>query len=628
MTVSRTPSGNVYPTDAITLSATASGNPGINSINIYFKQNQGSWQSTQCTATSCSFFIGSMPLGTTVLYYATAQDSAEPSNEVNSGINTFTITPSAPSATSGNLLTYIYDCGTNAPIPGAFVSVSGANPTYITNYEGFANLPATVFSQASAISYNSNNSCSCIPVPSSSKSIVPITLLNTGVPADFSLSLYSPYTGLYASPVQSSVFGLGNSNWRTEYLNIQTNSLAAGNYTLALTLNTADSGATVYSTNVCVYVQPNQAATAQFVPSTISMAVSQQAQVQLQLTNTGNTASAFVLTPVAEQIGSITLGTNQLTLSPGQTGTVYGQVTTPGSAAIGTYPLPVQITTSGSLVQTATLALNLVPYRQVIVTPLSGIQASMQSNSPLPTTGSTLVPILVQNNNLYPQEQATVYFDSLPAGVVSSVAGPFTVPALGSSIQFVTLTTSGVTPGFYPAVLNVQSTTDSSQSNVHLPIGISYAPLLVTVGTPAVSYAFTSGTDVQVQFAVTNNELGALNLTAYVDGMPAGWTQQSTPGFAIVGPGGNATFGIALHSDSAPSSDYNASLVVLSSTGRLSRTPVQISPLSASNATGLFTWGSSNVILAAILGLLILAAVLFYMARDRLETASTVQRPS
>jgi len=234
----------------------------------------------------------------------------------------------------------------------------------------------------------------------------------------------------------------------------------------------------------------------------------------------------------------------------------------------------------------------------------------------------------VQNNNLYPVEGATAFFGTLPNGVVSSVAGPFTINALGTSVQYVTITTSGLAPGFYPAVLNVESSTDATQTNVQLPIGISSAPLQVTIGTPVVSYSFSSGTQVAVQFPVTNNELGTLNLSSYVDGMPTDWTQQVDPAFAVVAPGDNASFQINLESPNSPTSDYNVSLVVLSSSGRLSRIPLQISPLSASAATGFFTLGNSNTVLAIILGLLILCAALFYLARNWLEQTPVNSQPA
>ncbi len=622
ISLSISPNGIIYPTSAIYITANASGSYNIQSTDIFYRVGQGSWHSSTCFANTCSFYLGSYPVGTTVYYYATATDTAAPANSVQTDIFTATVQPISPSAIIGNLLLYVYDCNTLAPLSTATVSVSGATSNFQTNANGYANIFSSTFSSAVALTYN-NALCPCISLPADSQSVVPISVYASGPSSDYQATIDSGYNNLVANTVEPNLYGFGNGQWRTTYLNINTNGVSSGNYSLTFGLNALQTGSSVYSSNICFYVPSVADAQLQVNPLQISLSSGQSVPVSVRLTNTGNDAQNFLLFASTNQYFTLSLQSTQINLQPGQSISIPATITAYSNVPLGNYQVTLNANDqNGGLIQSTQIPINVVSYQQTTTTPLSGIDVSILSSKPIPTSGVGLVPIVITNNNLYPVDGLTVFISNLPAGAVSKVAGPLNIPALATANAIIEVDTNSIPAGFYPAQLTAQSSTDSFNSNIYLPIGVSISPLYVQVSTPSVSYSFSNGTQISLNFNVSNSELGPLNITAFMDNLPSGYTQSASPGFAVIQPNSSSEFQINLYSADSPTSNFNSSIVVLSSSGRLARFPITLSPLDASSATGFFLFsyfGNTGIIL--IVALLLIAGALFYLARNRLEDA-------
>lgn len=622
ISLSISPTGIIYPTTAIYLSANSSGSYNIQSTSIYYRVDQGIWHSTTCFANTCSFHLGSYPVGTTIYYYSTSTDTAAPANSVQTDVFTATVQPLSPSAVIGNLLLYVYDCNTLAPITTATLSVSGATSNFQTNANGFANIQSSTFSSAAALSYN-NAQCPCIPLPVDSQSVVPISVYSSGPSSDYRATLDSGYTNLIANTVEPNLDGFGNGEWRTIYLNINTNGLSSGNYSLTFGLNAKQTGSQVYSSNICVYVPTISTAALQINPTQVSLSAGQTLPLTVLLTNNGNSAQNFLLFASTNQYFSLNLQSSQIYLQPGQSQLIPAVLTSYSNVPLGNYQITLNANDqNGGLIQSTQLPISIVLYQKSTSTPLSGISVSLLPSKPLSTSGASLVPVVIVNNNLYPINGLTLFFSNLPLGSVSKVSGPLGIPALGTVDSVIEVDDIGLTPDFYPAVLNAQSSTDTFQSNVYLPIGVSLSPLNVQVSQPLISYSFTNGTQIDLTFNVSNLELGTLNVTTFADSLPTDYSQSVIPVYQSILPNSTSEFVISLYSPNSPSEDFNTSIVVLSSSGRLARFPLALSPIEASSATGLFILSSiGNTGMIVILALLLIAGALFYLARNRLEDA-------
>lgn len=664
VSVSRTPSGTTSPTDSVSLSATASDATGVNQIIIFFKKGASDWQSVACSGTQCSFNIGSTTQGTTVLFYATARDSSPNGNTGISDVSFFIVSPSSPAGvTAGGLDVFVTDCNTNAPITGAKVTVRSS--TLTTASDGVASFGrGTIGSQFE---------CGCVPVPATGRTVIPLTLENTGKGGDYRVEARENIDGIAASLEQEGLANFGSSTARNIFLDVATDAPAAGSHRVELAVLSSD-GSLAFTQNVCLLVSETYALKSYFSPNNFLVAQGSVFNTKLVLQNNGNNATAITLTGNSELAR---LASSRVTVQPRssseldltvdtrtQAGSVENRVveiTNRGNTTIqvtptllgvdsfavqsispqlralqpgesqnftvtlftgtkpGHYSVPYAVTRDrdGTVVSTATLEFDVVrPDALRRKTILQGVEIASVQPRALPETGDGFVAVTIRNNNAFQVNGIAAYATNLPFGVASQVARVEAIPPFSEKTALVPLSSSGAAPGVHSSLAKIDGEKASDQRPFLLRVGNEpLAGLNVDATVPLVTYSSSNGSRAEVTVAVTNRESAPINAIAYFTDLPKEYLQETLPQKQLIAPGETRSFTVIVSTRSQPS-DFNATLSVEAlGKSRKSTVPLQLLSGGAFGFTGFFTLGSSA--LPALFVLLLLAGgALLFAARE------------
>ncbi|MGC9114038.1 MAG: carboxypeptidase regulatory-like domain-containing protein [Candidatus Micrarchaeia archaeon] len=137
------------------------------------------------------------------------------------------------------------------------------------------------------------------------------------------------------------------------------------------------------------------------------------------------------------------------------------------------------------------------------------------------------------------------------------------------------------------------------------------------------------------KFSVTisNYESDSLSYSLEVNGLPEGWNYSFEPAQVLLPFGQSKTFNVTVITKGMQEQDYNATVDLKASDGRLASLPVKISGSEAKKAgllTGLFVLGGSDDIILAFLVILAVAGAYTYYKIQRLkqETADKNDAPA
>ncbi|PIO05985.1 hypothetical protein COT29_03200 [Candidatus Micrarchaeota archaeon CG08_land_8_20_14_0_20_59_11] len=247
----------------------------------------------------------------------------------------------------------------------------------------------------------------------------------------------------------------------------------------------------------------------------------------------------------------------------------------------------------------------------------------------LPPTGGVRVPIVVRNNNYYAITNAMIVVKGLPDGVGFSPVAAFSLDPNGERTVYMDFVSKDAAIGTYSLSFQAQSAiANSPKKSVQLKISMPSAGELST-GTQqgaVVSIVEDDVPKIRTSFVLTNNEAGAVSLTARMS-LPQGWTYSLAPASVTLVPGQTAELNAAITPvNFDPNAKYNATLFLQSSDGKTKSARVNTQP----GSVGLLSLGFFTLALGQNAGIIVLVllvcagAYMLFIANRNLKESETV----
>ncbi|VVB66828.1 Carboxypeptidase regulatory-like domain protein [Candidatus Norongarragalina meridionalis] len=247
----------------------------------------------------------------------------------------------------------------------------------------------------------------------------------------------------------------------------------------------------------------------------------------------------------------------------------------------------------------------------------------------LPPTGGVRVPIVVRNNNYYAITNAMIVVKGLPDGVGFSPAAAFSLDPNGERTVYMDFTSKDAPIGTYSLSFQAQSAiANSPKKSVQLKINMPAAGELSTgvQQGAVVSVVEDDVPKISTSFVLTNNEAGAVSLTARMS-LPQGWTYSMAPASVTLVPGQTAELNATITPvNFDQNAKYNATLFLQSSDGKTKSVRVNTQP----GSVGLLSLGFFTLALGQNAGIIVLVllicagAYMLFIANRNLKESETV----
>ncbi|NYZ78007.1 hypothetical protein H0N96_01225, partial [Candidatus Micrarchaeota archaeon] len=233
---------------------------------------------------------------------------------------------------------------------------------------------------------------------------------------------------------------------------------------------------------------------------------------------------------------------------------------------------------------------------------------------------TTRVPIIIRNNNYYSLSAVLVYAKGLPGGVSLEPITPFALNSKEEKTVYAYFNAKNAVPGSYQTEIHADSALVSAQpkSVSFIVKPVAESPLNFGVSEPALSFTNVGGKDaVNASFSIWNNEAAITQYSVFIE-LPSGWTYQITPASGTLEPGKNVNINALIFPTGFDSSkDYDASVVIRTSDGKVKRQAFKINSSKFSPFSGLFVALSTDAGLVILLLIALAAGIALAVASSK-----------
>ncbi|PIY91157.1 hypothetical protein COY71_04660 [Candidatus Micrarchaeota archaeon CG_4_10_14_0_8_um_filter_60_7] len=262
-------------------------------------------------------------------------------------------------------------------------------------------------------------------------------------------------------------------------------------------------------------------------------------------------------------------------------------------------------------------------------TPVVSSALQVIAASPLEITASgwSSVPVVVKNNNYYSLTSVILSVRGLPDGVYMQPLQPFDLAPNAEKTVQIYFQAQDAVPGTYAITLRADSANMvSPDAKVDLRVRSPVEGELnfAVQQSPVVSTTLDGAPALKILFGVTSNEAGAQSVTASVE-LPSGWNYVLSPQPPIMlAPGQSTQIQLTVLPGTGydASNDYNATLVLRSTSAKQKRVAIDLKPQESLLSLGFFTLALSSELALAILAVFAIAGgYLLYEADRKLKEA-------